>query len=137
MDDAAGKLANDRVGKPVVCSGGASKFIVPNQLDHRWNHGLALFFNRTAGIPISAFASVFNITMFPLGMGPEAVCGDHGDEHGDLPAAAGHSGTGRRKDQPMGGAAGGRGRRCLIGVGIGIVMRVGPPPAAWDIPALT
>ena len=42
-------------------------FIVPNQLITGGTTGLALFFNRTAGIPISAFGSVFNITMFLLG----------------------------------------------------------------------
>ena len=35
--------------------------------DHGRDHGPGAVFNRTAGIPISAFVSVFNITMFLLG----------------------------------------------------------------------
>ena len=42
-------------------------FIMPNHLITGGTTGLALFFYRTAGIPVSAFVSVFNITMFLLG----------------------------------------------------------------------
>ena len=42
-------------------------FIVPNQLLTGGTTGLALFFYRTAGIPVSAFVCVFNVAMFLLG----------------------------------------------------------------------
>lgn len=42
-------------------------FIVPNQLLTGGTTGLALFFYRTAGIPVSVFVCVFNVAMFLLG----------------------------------------------------------------------
>lgn len=63
---AAGKLAMIVLGN-LLYALAVTVFIVPNQLITGGTTGLALFFNRTAGIPISAFVSVFNITMFLLG----------------------------------------------------------------------
>ena len=42
-------------------------FIVPNGLLTGGTTGLALFFNRAAGIPVSIFVCVFNVAMFLLG----------------------------------------------------------------------
>lgn len=114
-------------------------FIVPNQLITGGTTGLALFFNRTAGIPISAFVSVFNITMFLLGawvlgkqfavttvlstlvypllLGVLEGVGVAGFVMEERLVAVLYAGF-------------------LIGAGIGIVMRAGASTGGMDIPAL-
>ena len=42
-------------------------FILPNDLITGGTTGLALFFNHQFNIPITAFVSVFNLTMFIIG----------------------------------------------------------------------
>ena len=42
-------------------------FIMPNGLITGGTTGLGLFINRTIGIPVSAFVSLFNISMFGIG----------------------------------------------------------------------
>lgn len=114
-------------------------FIVPNQLITGGTTGLALFFNRTAGIPISAFVSVFNITMFLLGawvlgkqfavttvlstlvypllLGVLEGAGVAGFVMEERLVAVLYAGF-------------------LIGAGIGVVMRAGASTGGMDIPAL-
>ena len=114
-------------------------FIVPNQLITGGTTGLALFFNRTAGIPISAFVSVFNITMFLLGawvlgkqfavttvlstlvypllLGILEGAGVAGFVMEERLVAVLYAGF-------------------LIGAGIGVVMRAGASTGGMDIPAL-
>lgn len=114
-------------------------FIVPNQLITGGTTGLALFFNRTAGIPISAFVSVFNITMFLLGawvlgkqfavttvlstlvypllLGVLEGAGVVGFVMEERLVAVLYAGL-------------------LIGAGIGVVMRAGASTGGMDIPAL-
>lgn len=114
-------------------------FIVPNQLITGGTTGLALFFNRTAGIPISAFVSVFNITMFLLGawvlgkqfavttvlstlvypllLGLLEGAGVAGFVMEERLVAVLYAGL-------------------LIGAGIGVVMRAGASTGGMDIPAL-
>lgn len=114
-------------------------FIVPNQLITGGTTGLALFFNRTAGIPISAFVSVFNITMFLLGawvlgkqfavttvlstlvypllLGVLEGVGVAGFVMEERLVAVLYAGF-------------------LIGAGIGVVMRAGASTGGMDIPAL-
>lgn len=114
-------------------------FIVPNQLITGGTTGLALFFNRMAGIPISAFVSVFNITMFLLGawvlgkqfavttvlstlvypllLGLLEGAGVAGFVMEERLVAVLYAGL-------------------LIGAGIGVVMRAGASTGGMDIPAL-
>lgn len=114
-------------------------FIVPNGLITGGTTGLALFFHQTAGIPISAFVSVFNITMFLLGawilgkqfavttvlstviypllLGLLEGMGFEGFVMEERLAAVLYAGL-------------------LIGAGIGVVMRAGASTGGMDIPAL-
>ncbi len=114
-------------------------FIVPNQLITGGTTGLALFFNRMAGIPISGFVSVFNITMFLLGawvlgkqfavttvlstlvypllLGLLEGAGVAGFVMEERLVAVLYAGL-------------------LIGAGIGVVMRAGASTGGMDIPAL-
>lgn len=42
-------------------------FIMPNNLMTGGTTGLALFFYRFAGVPVSLFVSLFNVVMFLIG----------------------------------------------------------------------
>ena len=114
-------------------------FIVPNGLITGGTTGLALFFYRTAGIPISLFVSVFNISMFLIGtwtlgktfalttVVSTVIYPLLLEILGRLPipkmileervVAVIYAG-------------------CLIGAGIGVVMRAGGSTGGMDIPAL-
>ena len=114
-------------------------FIMPNHLITGGTTGLALFFYRTAGIPVSAFVSVFNITMFLLGawvlgkqfalttvlstviypllLGLLEGAGITGFVTEERLVAVLYAGL-------------------LIGAGIGVVMRAGASTGGMDIPAL-
>lgn len=114
-------------------------FIVPNGLITGGTTGLALFFSRTAGISISLFVSVFNVTMFLLGawilgkhfavttvlstviypalLGALERFGFQGFVMEERLVAVLYAGL-------------------LIGAGIGIVMRAGASTGGVDIPAL-
>lgn len=114
-------------------------FIVPNDLITGGTTGLALFFNRTAGIPVSAFVWCFNVTMFLWGawvLGKEFALstaastviyplmlsilewtGAPGFVMEEKLVAVLYAGL-------------------LIGAGIGVVMRAGASTGGMDIPAL-
>ncbi len=114
-------------------------FIVPNGLLTGGTTGLALFFYRTAGIPVSLFVCLFNVAMFLLGawvlgkqfaattvlstliypllLGLLEGCGLPGIVMQDKLTAVLYAGV-------------------LIGAGIGIVMRAGASTGGMDIPAL-
>lgn len=114
-------------------------FIMPNHLITGGTTGLALFFYRMAGIPVSAFVSVFNITMFLLGawvlgkqfalttvlstviypllLGLLEGAGITGFVTEERLVAVLYAGL-------------------LIGAGIGVVMRAGASTGGMDIPAL-
>lgn len=114
-------------------------FIVPNNLITGGTTGLALFFNQTAGIPISLFVSAFNISMFmvgawvlgkqfavttvlstiiyPMMLGILEGIGITGFVMEERIVAVLYAGL-------------------LIGAGIGIVMRAGASTGGMDIPAL-
>lgn len=114
-------------------------FIVPNDLITGGTTGLALFFNRTAGIPVSAFVWCFNVTMFLWGawvLGKEFALSTAAStviyplmlsilEWTGVPGfvieeklvAVLYAGL-------------------LIGAGIGVVMRAGASTGGMDIPAL-
>ena len=114
-------------------------FIVPNDLITGGTTGLALFFNRTAGIPVSAFVWCFNITMFlwgawvlgkefavstaastviyPLSLSSLEWSGAAGFVMEEKLVAVVYAGL-------------------LIGAGIGVVMRAGASTGGMDIPAL-
>ncbi len=114
-------------------------FIIPNGLITGGTTGLALFFNRTAGIPVSLFAGVFNIGMFllgawflgrsfavttivstllyPLALGMLQGMGLKGFYMEEKLAAVIYAGI-------------------LIGAGIGMVMRAGASTGGMDIPPL-
>ena len=114
-------------------------FIVPNDLITGGTTGLALFFNRTAGIPVSAFVWCFNITMFLWGAWVL------GKEFADSTAAStviyplmlsilewtGAAGFVMEEKLVAVVYAG-----LLIGAGIGVVMRAGASTGGMDIPAL-
>ena len=114
-------------------------FIVPNQLLTGGTTGLALFFYRTAGIPVSVFVCVFNVAMFLLGawiLGKQfAVTTILSTliyplllsvlEHSGLPGIVMEE---RLTAVLYAGV--------LIGAGIGIVMRAGASTGGMDIPAL-
>lgn len=135
---AAGKLAMIVLGN-LLYALAVTVFIVPNQLITGGTTGLALFFNRTAGIPISAFVSVFNITMFLLGawvLGKQfAVTTVMSTVIYPLLLGilerAGVTGIVMEERLVAVLYAG-----CLIGAGIGIVMRAGASTGGMDIPAL-
>lgn len=134
---AAGKLAMIVLGN-LLYALAVTVFIVPNQLITGGTTGLALFFNRTAGIPISAFVSVFNITMFHFWaawvLGKQFAVTTV-MEHGVYPLLLGileRAGvTGIVMEERLVAVlyAG-----CLIGAGIGIVMRAGASTGGMDIP---
>lgn len=134
---AAGKLAMIVLGN-LLYALAVTVFIVPNQLITGGTTGLALFFNRTAGIPISAFVSVFNITMFLLGawvLGKQfAVTTVMSTVIYPLLLGilerAGVTGIVMEERLVAVLYAG-----CLIGAGIGIVMRAGASTGGMDIPA--
>lgn len=114
-------------------------FIVPNQLLTGGTTGLALFFYHTLHIPVSAFVSVFNLSMFLLGawiLGKQfaattvlstilyplllrltELSGIPGLIMEERIVAVLYAGL-------------------LIGAGIGIVMRAGASTGGMDIPAL-
>ncbi len=114
-------------------------FIVPNQLLTGGTTGLALFFYHTLHIPVSAFVSVFNLSMFLLGawiLGRQfaattvlstilyplllrltELSGIPGLIMEERIVAVLYAGL-------------------LIGAGIGIVMRAGASTGGMDIPAL-
>lgn len=114
-------------------------FIVPNGLITGGTTGLALFAAQTAGIPISLFVSVFNVTMFLLGawiLGKQfavttvlstvmypAILG--------ILEGTGFGGFVLEEKLVAVAYAG-----LLIGAGIGIVMRAGASTGGMDIPSL-
>ena len=113
-------------------------FIMPNHLITGGTTGLALFFYRTAGIPVSAFVSVFNITMFLLGAW---VLGKQFALTTVLNTVIyplllglleGAGITGFVTEERLGVLYAG----LLIGAGIGVVMRAGASTGGMDIPAL-
>ena len=113
-------------------------FIVPNDLITGGTTGLALFFNRTAGIPVSAFVWCFNITMFLWGawvLGKEfAVSTAASTVIYPLMLSilewTGAAGFVMEKLVAVVYAG------LLIGAGIGVVMRAGASTGGMDIPAL-
>ena len=106
-------------------------FIVPNQLITGGTTGLALFFNRTAGIPISALfllgawvlgkqfavTTVLSTLVYPLLLGLLEGAGVAGFVMEERLVAVLYAGL-------------------LIGAGIGVVMRAGASTGGMDIPAL-
>ena len=114
-------------------------FIVPNDLITGGTTGLALFFNRTAGIPVSAFVWCFNITMFLWGawvLGKEfAVSTAASTVIYPLMLSilewSGAAGFVMEEKLVAVVYAG-----LLIGAGIGVVMRAGASTGGMDIPAL-
>ena len=114
-------------------------FIVPNDLITGGTTGLALFFNRTAGIPVSAFVWCFNITMFLWGawvLGKEFAVSTAAStviyplmlSILEWTGAAGFVMEEKLVAVVYAGL--------LIGAGIGVVMRAGASTGAMDIPAL-
>ena len=114
-------------------------FIVPNDLITGGTTGLALFFNRTAGIPVSAFVWCFNITMFLWGawvLGKEFAVSTAAStviyplmlSILEWTGAAGFV----MKEKLVAVVYAG----LLIGAGIGVVMRAGASTGGMDIPAL-
>lgn len=114
-------------------------FIVPNHLITGGTTGLALFFYRTAGIPVSVFVSVFNSSMFLLGAW---VLGKQFAVNTVLSTVIyplllglleGADITGFVMEERLVAVlyAG-----LLIGAGIGVVMRSGASTGGMDIPAL-
>lgn len=114
-------------------------FILPNGLITGGTTGLALFFHQTAGVPISLFVSVFNVTMFLVGawlLGKQFAASTLlstlmypvllGFFEG-----LGFSGFVMEEKLTAVIYAG-----MLIGAGIGIVMRAGASTGGMDIPAL-
>ena len=123
----------------VMYASAVALFIVPNGLITGGTTGLALFVNRTLGIPMSLFVSVFNVAMFLLGarvLGKQfalttvlstviypVILG--------LLEGSGFSGFVLEERLVAVIYAG-----LLIGAGIGIVMRAGASTGGMDIPAL-
>lgn len=114
-------------------------FIVPNDLITGGTTGLALFFNRTAGIPVSAFVWCFNITMFLWGawvLGKEFAVSTAAStviyplmlSILEWTGAAGFVMEEKLVAVVYAGL--------LIGAGIGVVMRAGASTGGMDIPAL-
>ena len=114
-------------------------FIVPNDLITGGTTGLALFFNRTAGIPVSAFVWCFNITMFLWGawvLGKEFAVSTAAStviyplmlSILEWTGAAGFVMEEKLVAVVYAGL--------LIGAGIGVVMRAGGSTGGMDIPAL-
>lgn len=114
-------------------------FIVPNDLITGGTTGLALFFNRTAGIPVSAFVWCFNVTMFLWGawvLGKEFALSTAAStviyplmlsilEWTGVPGFV-------MEEKLVAVLYAG----LLIGAGIGVVMRAGASTGGMDIPAL-
>ena len=114
-------------------------FIVPNDLITGGTTGLALFFNRTAGIPVSAFVWCFNVTMFLWGawvLGKELALSTAAStviyplmlsilEWTGVPGFV-------MEEKLVAVLYAG----LLIGAGIGVVMRAGASTGGMDIPAL-
>ena len=114
-------------------------FIVPNDLITGGTTGLALFFNRTAGIPVSVFVWCFNVTMFLWGawvLGKEFAVSTAAStviyplmlsilEWTGVPGFV-------MEEKLVAVIYAG----LLIGAGIGVVMRAGASTGGMDIPAL-
>lgn len=123
----------------VMYAAAVALFIVPNGLITGGTTGLALFAAQTAGIPISLFVSVFNVTMFLLGawiLGKQfavttvlstvmypAILG--------ILEGTGFGGFVLEEKLVAVAYAG-----LLIGAGIGMVMRAGASTGGMDIPSL-
>lgn len=114
-------------------------FIMPNELITGGTTGLALFFNRTAGIPVSAFVWCFNVSMFLWGawvLGKEFALSTAASTviyplMLSILEWTGIAGFVMEEKLVAVIYAG-----LLIGAGIGVVMRAGASTGGMDIPAL-
>lgn len=114
-------------------------FIVPNGLITGGTTGLALFFNRVGGIPVSGFVWTFNVCMFLLGawiLGRQFALSTAASTviYPLLLAVLEWTGfPGFLMEEKLVAVlyAG-----MLIGAGIGLVMRAGASTGGMDIPAL-